>query len=142
MKARKSLFAAGMGLLLLVALTIVKPILSANAANDKPVVIRGLVRDIACPVENHASTARQFNRQCALDCAKRGSPLAILTDDGTMYMTISESMPDQDQHEKLMPFVGKYVEASGTVYERNGLHALVIKQIKEDKSVPLEDDLK
>jgi hypothetical protein len=112
-----------------------------EAKNDKPVVVRGLLRDIACPIQNKQSTSRAFNRKCAEDCAKRGSPLAILTDNGTMYMTISESMPDMDQHEKLMPYVGKYVEASGIVYERNGMHSIVIKQIKEDKSVALKDDL-
>ena len=102
--------------------------------------ISGLVRDIACPIENHESTARKFNRQCALECARKGSPLAILTDDGTMYLPISEGMPDTDQRPRLMPFVGKYVRVKGDVYERKGLHAIVIKEINEDPSVKVEGD--
>ncbi|HET9695271.1 MAG TPA: hypothetical protein VFP40_00310 [Terriglobales bacterium] len=102
--------------------------------------ISGLVRDIACPIQNHESTARKFNRQCALDCARKGSPLAILTDDGTMYLPISEGMPDTDQRPRLMPFVGKYVRVKGDVYERKGLHAIVIKEINEDPSVKVEGD--
>lgn len=125
----------------LFALPATQPAGASDKKGDRPVVVRGLVRDIACPIQNQQSTARNFNRQCAVECARRGSPLAILTDDGTMYLAISESMPDRDQHEKLMPFVGKYVEASGTVYERNGTHTIAIKKIEEDKSVSLKDNL-
>lgn len=114
---------------------------SDDASSGKPIVVRGLLRDIACPVQNHQSTSRHFNRKCAEACAKAGSPLAILTDDGTMYLTISDAMPDAAQHSKLMPFVGKYVQATGTTYERNGLHTIAIKEIHEDKSVALRDDL-
>ncbi len=109
--------------------------------SDKPLqnqTISGLVRDIACPVQNHESTARKFNLDCALQCARRGSPLAILTDDGTMYLPISASMPDTDQRAKLMPFVGKYVKVRGDVYERKGLHTIVIKEIRVDESVKVE----
>ncbi len=102
--------------------------------------ISGLVRDIACPIQNHESTARKFNRDCALQCARRGSPLAVLTDDGTMYLPMSDSMPDTDQRAKLMPFVGKYVQVKGDVYERKGLHAIVIKEIHEDPSVKIQGD--
>jgi hypothetical protein len=114
---------------------------SDDASSGKPIVVRGLVRDIACPVQNHQSTSRHFNRKCAEACARQGSPLAILTDDGTMYVTISDSMPDATQNEKLMPYVGKYVQATGTAYERMGLNAIAIKEIHEDKSVVLKDDL-
>jgi hypothetical protein len=100
--------------------------------------ISGLVRDIACPVQNAESTSRRFNRDCALQCARRRSPLAILTDDGTMYLPISASMPDTDQRDKLMPFVGKYVRVTGDVYQRKGLHSVVIKQIKEDTGVKVQ----
>jgi hypothetical protein len=42
-------------------------------------------------------------------------------------------MPDTNQRQQLMPFLGKYVRASGTVYERKGTHAIVIDEIKELK---------
>ena len=102
--------------------------------------ISGLVRDIACPVQNHESTARKFNLDCAVQCARLGSPLAILTDDGTMYLPISASMPDTDQRSKLLPFVGKYVVVHGDVYERKGLRAIVMKEIKVDAKVKVQSD--
>jgi hypothetical protein len=73
--------------------------------------------------------------KCTLECVRGGSPLVILTKDGDLYLPISDKMPDTDQREKLMPFVGKYVRASGTVFERKGTRAIVIAEIEEVKSV-------
>ena len=69
-----------------------------------------------------------------------GSPLAILTNDGHLYFPISAKMPDTDQRQELMPFVGKYVRASGIVFERMGTHAIVIAEIKEMKEIHLTID--
>jgi hypothetical protein len=49
-------------------------------------------------------------------------------------------MPDKDQRQALMPFVGKYVRASGIVFERTGTHAIVITEIKEMKEVRVKDE--
>jgi hypothetical protein len=138
MKLRKPIFWFGAPLLLIAVWVLAKPAQSGDT-EGKPTVIRGLLRDIACPVQNQASTSRKFNKQCAIDCAKLGSPLSVLTDDGTMYLVISESMPDVPQNEKLMPFVGKYVEVSGRTFERKGQRAIVISKINEDKSVALTE---
>jgi len=104
--------------------------------------IEGLVRDISCPIQNKAATATRFNLACALQCAKGGSPLIILTKDGAIYTPISDSMPDKDQRERLMPFVGKYVKATGQLFEREGTHAIAIKAIMEMKDVHLITDAK
>ncbi|MFZ0955886.1 MAG: hypothetical protein WAN60_06065 [Candidatus Sulfotelmatobacter sp.] len=69
-----------------------------------------------------------------------GSPLVILTKDGHLYFPISAKMPDTDQRQKLMPFVGKYVRASGTVFERMGTRAIVITEIAEMKEIHLTID--
>jgi hypothetical protein len=81
-----------------------------------------------------------MNMKCLLACARKGSPLVILTKDGDLYLPISDQMPDEDQRQRLMPFVGKYVRASGTVYERKGTHAIVINEIVELKDVHLNID--
>jgi len=99
--------------------------------------IQGLVRDVACPIQNHKATATDFNMKCAVDCAKSGSPLVILTDSGDIYTPISNEMPDPSQQEKMMPFVGKYVRATGTVYTRNGTRAIAITDIRELKDVKI-----
>ena len=52
-----------------------------------------------------------------------------------MYFPISDQMPDPSQREKLMPFVGKQVRATGTVYRRNGTRSIVISDLKEVQGV-------
>jgi hypothetical protein len=64
-------------------------------------------------------------------CAKTGSPLVILQDDGSIYWPIAESMPAQGQNERLMPFAGKRVTATGKTYVRGGSTAIVIDKISE-----------
>ncbi len=114
---------------------------SSSDTNTPPATtIEGLVRDVACPIQNKEAAATKFNLKCAQECARLGSPLIILTQDGVLYMPISESMPDQDQRQRLMPFLGKYVRVTGEVYERSGTHAIAIKNIEELKNVHLTTD--
>ncbi|HEX3351581.1 MAG TPA: hypothetical protein VHS34_02065 [Terriglobales bacterium] len=109
-------------------------------ANASKATIEGLVRDLACPIQNLDSKATELSLKCATECVRGGSPLVILTNDGHLYFPISDKMPDKDQRQELMPFVGKYVRASGTVFERTGTHAIVITEIKEMKEVHLTID--
>lgn len=113
-----------------------------SSSHQVKVTIEGLVRDIACPIQNPDAKATVFNLQCALECVRHGSPIVIQTMDGELYIPISGSMPDTDQREKLMPFVGKYVQTKGTVFERKGTRAIVISDINEMKDVHLTTDAK
>jgi len=105
--------------------------------NAKTMTIEGTVRDLACPVQNPAGTATNLDLKCTRDCVKHGSPIIILTMEGFIYFPISADMPDSDQRKKMMPFVGKYVQATGAVFERKGTRAIAITQIKELKNVHL-----
>ena len=109
-------------------------------ANVSKATIEGLVRDVACPIQNLDGNATTFGRKCVEACVKGGSPLIILTQDGRFYFPISAKMPDMDQRQELKPFVGKYVRARGIVFERTGTHAIVITEIKEMKEVRLTID--
>ena len=109
----------------------------ANIFNE---TIEGLVRDVACPIQNLDNHATSMSSKCVRDCVNGGSPLVILTKDGRLYFLISAKMPDTDQRHVLMPYVGKYVRASGIVFERTGTHAIVITEIKEMKEVTVKDD--
>ena len=106
--------------------------------NAKTMTIEGTVRDVACPVQNPAGTATNFSLKCVRDCVKHGSPIIILTKEGFIYFPISVDMPDAGQRKKMMPFVGKYVQATGAVFERKGTRAIAITEIKELKSVHLD----
>ncbi len=114
--------------------------MAGDRANASQATIEGLVRDVACPIQNLDGTATNLSLKCVRECVRGGSPLVILTKDGYLYFPISDKMPDTDQRQELMPFVGKYVRASGTVFERTGTHAIVITEIKEMKEIHLTMD--
>ena len=90
--------------------------------------VTGLVRDIACPLQNKKSTSTTYSKECITMCAKSGSPMGILTEDGTVYVPVTSSMPDTGQ-DALKPFIGEHVQATGKVFERNGGHAIEISEI-------------
>ncbi len=117
-----------------------KTSMAGDRANASQATIEGLVRDVACPIQNLDGTPTNRSLKCVMDCVRGGSPLVILTEDGHLYFPISDKMPDADQRQELMPFVGKYVRASGTVFERAGTHAIVIAEIKEMKEVHMTTD--
>ncbi len=114
--------------------------MEGSRANRSKVTIEGLVRDVACPIQNLDGNATSMSLKCVTDCLKGGSPIAILTKDGDLYLPISDKMPDMDQRTKLMPFVGKYVRATGIAFERNGMRAIVISEIAEMKDVKVKDE--
>jgi len=114
-----------------------KTSMEGSRANRSEATIEGLVRDIACPMQNLDGDATHLSLKCVRDCVNAGSPIGILTKDGEIYLPISEKMPDYSQKQKLMPFLGKYVRVKGIAFERKGTHAIVITDIKEMKEVHL-----
>jgi len=114
-----------------------KTSMEGSRANRSEATIEGLVRDIACPMQNLDGDATHLSLKCVRDCVKAGSPIGILTKSGELYLPISDKMPDYSQREKLMPFVGKYVQVKGIAFERKGTHAIVITDIREMKGVHL-----
>ncbi len=115
---------------LLAALTIVC-LCWATDVKSKQVSINGWVLDSACAVTKRLD--KPISRDCALACAKAGSPLVILADDGTIYWPISDKTPASGQNERLLPFAGERVTASGKAYVRGGSHAIVLEKIEAAK---------
>jgi len=132
------LLACVVTLSLALAQTPANPSNPGTSSHQTQTTIEGLVRDIACPIQNLEATATHLSMKCLLECAKNGSPLVILTKEGELYLPISDKMPDTDQRQALMPFLGKYVRARGIVYERKGTRAIVIAGIEELKDVSLK----
>jgi hypothetical protein len=97
----------------------------------KTETVKGYVLDSACAFTKGLD--KPISKECALACAKAGSPLAILTADGTIYWPIAGTTPSAGQNDKLLPFAGQKVTASGKVFERKGSKAIVIDKIDPDK---------
>jgi len=104
----------------------------ANAADENvtahAVTIKGYLRDAECPLRYKGSMKPQGS--CAMDCVKKGSPIALLTKSGELYMPV-DSTPEKDVRPLLMPHFGRYVSVTGNLLERGGLRAITVEQINE-----------
>ena len=100
-------------------------------AESQPETIKGYVLDSACAFTKDLK--KPISTECAVACAKAGSPLVILTDSGTIYWPISDATPAQGQNQRLMEFAGKRVAVTGKVYQRAGSRAVVIATIQAEK---------
>ena len=102
--------------------------LAASSDAGKTATVKGYVLDSACAFTKGLD--KPISRECATACAKAGSPLVILTGNGTIYWPIADTTPSSGQNDKLLPFAGQKVTASGKVFQRGGSSALVIEKIE------------
>lgn len=97
-------------------------------AAEKDTTLKGYVIDSACTFTKNLK--KPVSPECAVACAKGGSPLVILTEAGKVYLPIAEEMPAKGQNDRLMEFAGKKVTVTGKVYARGGSNAIVIQKIE------------
>ena len=112
-----------------ISICVFAALLFAGSDAGKSVSVNGYVLDSACAFTK--GLQKPISAQCAQACAKAGSPLVILADNGTIYWPIAEVMPAEGQNKRLMPFAGKRVTATGKTYNRGGSTAIVIDNIVE-----------
>jgi hypothetical protein len=120
MSIRKSASAA-------IFICVLSTLLIAGSDSGNSASVNGYVLDSACAFTK--GLKKPISAQCAEACARAGSPLVIMADNGTIYWPIADTTPSAGQNEKLMPFAGQRVAASGKVYVRGGSTAIVIEKI-------------
>lgn len=105
-------------------------VVAVFAAEDsaKSATVKGYVLDSACAFTK--GLKKPVSSECAVACAKAGSPLVILSPTGTIYWPIADITPSNSQNDKLLPYAGKQVTVSGKVYDRGGSKAIVISKIE------------
>lgn len=101
--------------------------MAADRGTD--ITVSGWVIDSACAYTKGLD--RPIGVACAKACARNGSPLVILRDDGTLFMPIDGKTPASSQNPRLLPFAGERVTVTGKDYVRNGAHGLVIVKISK-----------
>lgn len=89
--------------------------------------ITGTVVDVSCKFGQGLGGAD--HRMCAEVCSDRGLPLAILGNDGKLYIPASPAMPGDAQNARLKPFAEQKVKASGKVFAAGGANAIQIASI-------------
>lgn len=97
----------------------------------KPATVKGYVLDSACAFTK--GLKKPISAECATACARAGSPLVILSEGGTIFWPIADTTPSNGQNDRLLPFAGQKIVASGKVFERGGSTAIVIEKIEAQK---------
>lgn len=100
----------------------------AHAQGGKSVTVKGYVIDSACTFKNHLK--KPISTECAERCARAGSTLVIETEDGSIYLPISDEMPAAGQNDRLMKYAGQMVTVTGSAYVQGGSRAIVIEKIE------------
>ena len=113
------------------AMALFAGLLAWSNESGKSTTVKGYVLDSACAFTK--GLKKPISAECATTCAKAGSPLVILTESGTIYWPIGDTTPSSGQNDRLLPFAGQKVTATGKVFERGGSTALVIEKIEAQK---------
>lgn len=115
----------------LAILTVLGVLMSVSAFAAEQKTVTGWVIDSACTITK--GLKKPVSVDCAIACAKKGSPLVILLDNGSIYWPIADSMPAEGQNERLLPFAGKRVTVTGKAYKQGGSNSIVIEKIADAK---------
>jgi hypothetical protein len=97
------------------------------AADEK--TIKGEVVDSVCYLKK-AENKGEAHANCAMSCAKRGQPLAIVAADGVYVITGKYAA---ENNKMLLDYVAKAVSATGEVMEADGKKTIDIKTISAQK---------
>ncbi len=106
-----------------------KPKMAAKAPPSREATVTGTVVDVSCKFGQGLTGAE--HRMCAQVCADKGIPLAILGDDGKLYVPTSPNMPGDAQNGRLKEFAEQRVTVSGKVFEAGGAQAIQIASVKK-----------
>src|SRR4029079_3581938 len=98
----------------------------------KTMTVKGQVVDEGCSLREMGSKADKDKasemEQCAIDCAKRGEPVALLTADGKVYRITGGLAANNNA--KLVPHMNHTVEITGDVSEKDGKVQIAANELK------------
>jgi len=100
----------------------------ASAPKGTQKTVTGTVIDVSCKFGQGLSG--KDHTMCAQVCADKGIPLAILGDDGKLYVPVSASMPGEGSNQQLKPYAEQKVTVRGTVFAAGGANAIQIASIQ------------
>jgi hypothetical protein len=119
---------------LLACVTIVGVVLVSVPAFAKTETVKGQIVDQACYTKdmvNNKGVDHKMpadTKDCAIACAKKGQPLALLTSDGKVY-TIAGDLA-ANNNAKLIPHISHTVEITGDTMDMNGKMMITAADVK------------
>src|SRR5262245_58525888 len=103
----------------------------ASAATE---TVKGKLVDQTCYMKDKAANVGKDHKMpadtadCATACAKKGAPLALLTEDGKLYQITGGLAADMNA--KLIPHISHTVEVTGDVTEKEGKMSIASADLK------------
>jgi len=103
----------------------------ASAATE---TVKGKIVDQTCYTKDMKANAGKDHKMpqdvtdCATACAKKGAPLALLTEDGKLYQITGGLAADMNA--KLVPHISHTVEVTGDVTEKDGKKMIASGELK------------
>jgi hypothetical protein len=95
--------------------------------------VKGKIVDQTCYTKDKTNTTNNHKMpaetaDCATACAKKGAPLALLTEDGKLYQITGGLAADMNA--KLIPHIAHTVEVTGDVTEKDGKKMIASAELK------------
>jgi hypothetical protein len=100
----------------------------------KEETVKGQIVDQTCYMKDKASNAAKDHKMaaevkdCAVACAKKGAPMAVLTPDGKVYQITGDLAANMN--EKIVPHVAHTVEITGDVTSKDGKTMIAASNLK------------
>jgi len=113
----------------IVLISVVASLAVAQQKNKSTII--GEVIGLKCYLAKGEAGRGEGHKKCALACAKKGVPLAILQEKTERIYLAAKARGMSGANEMLMPFVGERVSATGTLEERGGVKMLFIDSIEK-----------
>ena len=120
---------------MLAGLTVAAFVVALGApAFAKEETVKGQIVDQTCYMKDKASNAGKDHKMatavtdCAVACAKKGAPMALLTSDGKVYQITGDLAANMN--EKIVPHVAHTVEITGDVTSANGKNTIAASNLK------------
>ena len=104
-----------------------QPASAQQAAEGRTVSFTASVVDLSCNTVYGAAGAE--HRMCSQMCFDQGIPLALLSEDGTLYLPVTMAMGTERGDKDLRGHAEHTVNVTGRVIERGGLNTILIESI-------------
>ena len=96
--------------------------------------VKGQIIDQTCYMKDKAHNAGSDHKMaadvkdCAVACAKKGAPMALLTSDGKVYQITGDLAANMNA--KIVPHVSHTVEVTGEVTTKDGKMSIASNNLK------------
>lgn len=113
--------------------------LGGAAVQAEDTTITGEAVDISCYLGGNSGEA---HASCAAACAEKGQPIGLLVTEGDekqVYLVLGQG--GKSAKDLMLPHMGKQVEVTGTVADKDGMKAIRVAEVKGPSDDWMPDDV-